>query len=52
MSEDVLNIFCCEYDGLIPIFILGDEDTKIKRVMERRNFTEKEAKAALAVITG
>lgn len=33
---------------MIPIFILGDEDTKIKRVMERRNFTEKEAKAALA----
>ena len=43
-SEHILR----EYDGLIPIFILGDEDTKIKRVMERRNFTEKEAKAALA----
>ncbi len=43
-SEHILR----EYEGLIPIFVVGDEETKIKRVMERRNFTEKEAKSALA----
>lgn len=43
-SEYILK----DYAGLIPIFILGDEDVKVKQVMESRNFTEKEAKAALA----
>lgn len=42
-SEHILR----EYGGLIPIFVLGDEQCKINRVMESRNFTEKEAKAAL-----
>lgn len=33
--------------GLISFFITADEDDKIKRVMEKRNLSEKEAKTAI-----
>jgi cytidylate kinase len=42
-SEHILK----DYEGLIPIFVVGDDACKIKRVMEFRNFTEKEARSAL-----
>lgn len=42
-SESILK----EYEGLVPIFVLADRDFKIKRVMEERHFTEKEAIAAI-----
>ncbi len=43
-SEHVLR----EYEGLIPIFVTGDEECKIKRVMEARDFSRREAKSALS----
>lgn len=42
-SETILK----DYEGLIPIFIMGDYDHKLERVMERRNFTAKEAALAI-----
>lgn len=42
-SDDLLK----EYEGLISIFVLGDMDKKIDRVMRIRNMTEEEAKAAI-----
>ena len=43
-SEMILR----EFDGLIPIFVLGDRPCKIKRLQEIRGFSEKEAKVAMA----
>ncbi len=34
-------------DGFLSVFIYGDEDAKIKRVMEKRNLDEKKAKQAI-----
>lgn len=34
-------------DGFLSVFITGDEDVKIKRVMEKRNLDEKKAKQAI-----
>lgn len=34
-------------DGFISIFIIGDEDEKIKRIMQVRNMDEKKAKQAI-----
>lgn len=42
-SETVLK----EFEGLIPIFVMGDWDAKVKRVMDHRNFTEKQAVEAI-----
>lgn len=42
-SEYILR----EYDCLIPIFILGDYDYKLKRIQTVRNFSEKEAASAI-----
>ena len=42
-SETILK----EYKGLIPIFVMGDYDHKLERVMERRNFSAKEAALAI-----
>lgn len=42
-SETILK----EYEGLIPIFVMGDYDHKLERVMERRNFSAKEAALAI-----
>lgn len=36
-----------EFPGLVSIFVLGDYETKLARVMEKRNFSEKDAKAAM-----
>lgn len=33
-----------DYPGLISIFILGDQETKLQRVMERHNVSKEEAK--------
>ncbi len=43
-SEHILR----EYEGLIPIFILGDEEAKSKRVQMVRNVTDSEAKSIMA----
>ncbi len=43
-SEHILR----EYEGLISVFILGDEDVKNKRVQEHRDVTESEAKSIMA----
>lgn len=42
-SETILK----DYEGLIPIFVMGDYDCKLERVMERRNFTAKQAAVAI-----
>ena len=42
-SETILK----EYEGLIPIFVMGDYDHKLERVMERRNFSANEAALAI-----
>lgn len=42
-SETILK----DYEGLIPIFIMGDYDHKLERVMERREFSAKEAALAI-----
>lgn len=42
-SESILQ----ENEGLVPIFILGDMEAKIKRIEEVRNFSRKEAEAAI-----
>lgn len=34
--------------NMVSVFILADEDAKVKRIMEVRGFTEREAKAAMA----
>lgn len=34
-------------DGFLSVFIYGDEDVKVKRVMEKRNLDEKKAKQAI-----
>lgn len=34
--------------NMVSVFILADEDVKVKRIMEVRGFTEREAKAAMA----
>ncbi len=43
-SESILQ----EYNGLIPIFILGDMQDRIKRIEQVRDFSEQEAKDAIA----
>jgi cytidylate kinase len=35
------------YDSLVSIFVTADQDVKIKRIMETRSMTQKEAEAAL-----
>ena len=42
-ADEVLK----EFPGLITIFITADYDAKVKRVMEKRNMSEKEAKKAI-----
>lgn len=42
-SEDILK----DYEGLISIFVLGDMEEKVQRIMGIRNMTEEEAKAAI-----
>lgn len=42
-SDDLLK----PYEGLISIFILGDKEEKVQRIMRVRNMTEEEAKAAI-----
>lgn len=42
-SETVLN----DYECMIPIFVIGDYETKLERVMERRNMSAKEAAQAI-----
>ncbi len=37
-----------EYSGMIPIFILGDEDEKSKRVQMVRNVSDSEARSIMA----
>ena len=39
-AETVLK----EYDGLITIFVLGDEETRVKRIEQLRGLSEDEAK--------
>lgn len=34
-------------DGFLSVFIYGDEDVKVKRVMEKRNLDEKKARQAI-----
>lgn len=43
-SEHILR----DYEGMIPIFILGDEDAKSKRVQMVRNVSDAEAKSIMA----
>lgn len=43
-AESVLS----EYDCMIPIFVLGDRECKIQRVMERENRSRAEAEARIA----
>ncbi len=43
-SEHILK----EYEGLISIFVLGDEKVKSQRVQEHRNVSESEAKSIMA----
>ncbi len=42
-SESILQ----EYDGLVPIFVMGDVTCKLKRVMAYRNCNEQEAREAM-----
>jgi len=42
-SDEVLK----DFSGLISVFITADEDAKIKRVMEKREMTEKVAKKTI-----
>lgn len=42
-SEDILK----DYEGLISIFILGDMEEKIQRIMRVRNMTKEDAEAAI-----
>ncbi len=43
-SEHILK----EYEGLISIFILGDEEVKCRRVQEHRGVSESDAKSIMA----
>lgn len=43
-SEHILR----DYEGMIPIFILGNEDAKSKRVQMVRNVSDAEAKSIMA----
>ena len=42
-ADEVLK----EFPGLVTVFITADYDAKVKRVMEKRNMSEKEAKKAI-----
>ncbi len=42
-ADEVLK----EFPGLITVFITADYDAKVKRVMEKRNMSEKEARRAI-----
>ena len=42
-ADEVLK----EFPGLLTVFITADYDAKVKRVMEKRNMSEKEAKKAI-----
>ena len=42
-ADYILN----EFPGLIRVFITAEYDAKVKRVMEKRNMSEKEAKKAI-----
>lgn len=43
-SERVLR----EFDGLITIFVLGDKEVKLKRIMEINKLSEEDAKSLIA----
>ena len=42
-ADEVLK----DFPGLIRVFVTGNYDAKVKRVMEKRNMSEKEAKRAI-----
>ena len=42
-SDDLLK----DYEGIVSIFILGDMEEKVHRIMRIRNMTEEEAKLAI-----
>ena len=42
-ADEVLK----EFPGLLTVFITADYDAKVKRIMEKRNMSEKEAKKAI-----